>query len=149
MSSWDEDRVPPELEGVEQRLREFRPEVSALELDQMKQRVRARAFASRPKGSPLRSRLIAVLATGGLLVGGTGGVLAESHDGNGGDRHNGDNQGGDGEHSAGDKQYCNHGSHATQCVQGSQTNQSHGSNQGQHGSNHGGEQHGHDHHGND
>ena len=114
MSGWDENHVPPEFDEIEHRLRAYSSEASPLDLDRIKLQAKARASASRPKGSRVRSRLVAGIASLGLLVGGTGGVLAESHDGNGngnGDRNGGDN----GEHSAANKQYCDHGSHASQC----------------------------------
>ena len=64
------------------RLREERPEASALELDRIKQRAiaqaarPARASIIRPKGMPMKSKLVAFFAMLGLLLGGTGGVIA-------------------------------------------------------------------------
>ncbi len=128
MSRRDDDRTALGFEGIEQRLRDSDPEFSALDLDRIKLQAKARAFASRPKGNPVRSRLVAGLVTIGLLAGGTGGVLAKSGD-NGGKGDSGGTKGGSGEKSAGEKQYCHHGSHASQCQQRSQTTQSHQTNQ--------------------
>jgi hypothetical protein len=71
MSQWDED-----LEDVAQRLRESRPEASALELDHIKMRAMARAASSRPRGTVLKTRLLAALASLALMAGATGGVIA-------------------------------------------------------------------------
>lgn len=71
MSQRDED-----LDEVAQRLREHRPEASALELDHIKMRAMARAASSRPKGAVLRTRLLVALCSLGLMAGGTGGVIA-------------------------------------------------------------------------
>ena len=49
----------------------------------MKTKVRARARASRPKGTVLRSRGLAVFLTLALMAGGTGGVIAGNGNGNG------------------------------------------------------------------
>jgi hypothetical protein len=75
--------LPPDLQDVADRLRSNRVEANGLELDQIKLRAMSRA-RSRTGGNVLRSRLIAVLLTGGLLVGGTGGVIAASGGGGGG-----------------------------------------------------------------
>jgi hypothetical protein len=64
------------FDDVAQRLREHRPEASALELDQIKTRAMARAASSRPKGAVLRTRLLVALCSLGLMAGGTGGVIA-------------------------------------------------------------------------
>lgn len=71
MSQWDEG-----LDEVARRLREHRPEASALELDQIKTRAMARAASSRPRGAVLRTRLLVALCSLGLMAGGTGGVIA-------------------------------------------------------------------------
>ena len=71
MSQWDED-----LEDVAQRLREHRPEASALELDHIKTRAMARAASSRPRGTVMKTRLLAALASLALMAGATGGVIA-------------------------------------------------------------------------
>jgi hypothetical protein len=71
MGQWDED-----LDEVAQRLREHRPEASALELDQIKMRAMAKAASSRPRGAVLKTRLLAALASLALMAGATGGVIA-------------------------------------------------------------------------
>ena len=71
MSQRDEN-----LDEVVGRLREHRPEASALELDQIKMRAMARAASSRPRGAVLRTRLLVALCSLGLMAGGTGGVIA-------------------------------------------------------------------------
>ena len=73
MSQWDED-----LDEVAQRLREHRPEASALELDHIKMRAMAKAASSRPRGTVLKTRLLAALASLALMAGATGGVIAAS-----------------------------------------------------------------------
>lgn len=79
MSQWDED-----LEDVAQRLRENRPEASALELDHIKMRAMAKAASSRPRGTVLKTRLLAALASLALMAGATGGVIAaQGGNGNG------------------------------------------------------------------
>lgn len=74
----DSDRLPDDVLDVVQQLRDNRPEASALELDRIKQRARAQALrpSSRTKGHLLRSRLTVALLSLGLMVGGTGGVIA-------------------------------------------------------------------------
>jgi hypothetical protein len=74
----DHDRLPDDVLDVVQQLRANRPEASALELDQIKQRARAKALrpSTRTKGHLLRSRLTVALLSLGLMVGGTGGVIA-------------------------------------------------------------------------
>ncbi|MDQ3742573.1 MAG: hypothetical protein M3320_07465 [Actinomycetota bacterium] len=77
MSHWDEDHLPDDLKDVVRRLRDQRPEVSALELDQIKLRAKSRAASSGPqKGFVLKTRLTVALLSLGLVAGGTGGVLA-------------------------------------------------------------------------
>src|SRR5687767_6479775 len=75
MSDFD-DHLPEDLTDVVQRLREHRPEVSALELDRIKMRAMASATSSRQKGSVMKSRITVALLSIGLMAGGTGGVLA-------------------------------------------------------------------------
>src|SRR5687767_12420323 len=65
-----------DLDDIARRLREHRPEASALELDQIKTRAMARARSSRPRGAVFRTRLLAALACLGLMAGATGGVIA-------------------------------------------------------------------------
>ena len=79
----DHDHLPDDVNDVVQQLRDHRPEASALELDRMKQRARAKSLrSSRTKGHLLRSRLTAALLALGLMVAGTGGVIA-ANGGNG------------------------------------------------------------------
>lgn len=76
MSHWSEDRLPEDLHEVVQRLRDERPEATGLDLDRIKLRAMAQARSSRPKGFVLRSRVLAVVLSVGLMAGGTGGVIA-------------------------------------------------------------------------
>jgi hypothetical protein len=90
MSHWNDDRLPDELNDVAERLREQRAEMSPLELDSMKQRVRARQSSTSPsawrprRGTSMKSRLV-TLALTALLIGGTtaGGIAASGGNGNG------------------------------------------------------------------
>ena len=90
MSHWNEDRLPDELHEVAERLREQRTEMTPLELDSVKQRVRANASKTAPsawrprRGNPMKSRA-ATLALTALLIGGTtaGGIAAAGGNGNG------------------------------------------------------------------
>jgi hypothetical protein len=86
--------LPADLQGIARRLQEQRPEISGLELDEIKLRAKAAAFAPRLTGGSMRGRLIAGLVSVGLLVGGTGGVIASS----GGASSNGN--------SSANSQYC-------------------------------------------
>lgn len=88
MSHWNDNSLPDELQDVACRLREERPEVSALDLDRIKQRARARAFPSRTRGSTLKSRIVVALLTLGLMAGGTGGVIAAGGGNSGGNASN-------------------------------------------------------------
>ena len=77
MSHFNEKRVPDDLLHVVERLRDERPELSALELDQIKLRALGRgrgARALRPKGKEkfMRSRIVSILLAGAVLMGGTG-----------------------------------------------------------------------------
>jgi len=77
MTDWNRDSEQDmDLHDVVRRLHEHRPEATGLELDRIKLRATARAAASRPKGSVLRSRLIVAMCTLGLMAGGTSGVIA-------------------------------------------------------------------------
>lgn len=69
------EREREDFEGLVRRLRDHREELTPLELDTIKTRAKARA-TSRRKGSDLRSRTIVALATLGLMVSGTGAVIA-------------------------------------------------------------------------
>ena len=78
-------RTPDELLPVAERLRRDRPQATALELDQMKQRVRTRmsaasaAGARSRKGTPMKSRIaMTALLVCGMLMSGTGATLALS-----------------------------------------------------------------------
>src|SRR5579875_2500115 len=65
-----------EFDDLTRLLREERPQLSELELDQIKRRARTRAAAPR-KGQSMRSRLaILGMLVAGMLVTGTGGALA-------------------------------------------------------------------------
>jgi hypothetical protein len=66
------------LEPVEQRLRKDRPELSAIELDQVKQGVVTRVARQGGSGMNLRSRLVTGLLMLGLVGAGGGAVLAAS-----------------------------------------------------------------------
>jgi hypothetical protein len=93
MNHSDHD-LPAELHEVGRRLRDSRPELTALELDAIKRRViaasgrlgRSRAegygnssLAYRPKGSLMKSRLaVTMMLVLGLLMSGTGATLAVS-----------------------------------------------------------------------
>lgn len=81
----DMDRVPSELHGVERRLRDGRPELTALELDAVKRRAMTSAARRSPspftttKGILMKSRLAVTLVLAlGLLMSGTGATLAVS-----------------------------------------------------------------------
>jgi hypothetical protein len=76
MSTWDEHRLPEDMDDVIRRLRDGKPEATALELDELKRRARRQASAPRLKGHPLKHRFVVGLVSLGLLAGGTGGVLA-------------------------------------------------------------------------
>jgi hypothetical protein len=81
MTQFDESGLPEDLRDVEARLRDARPEFTALELDQLKLRVANRVGAQSPnfgrmRGTTLKSRILS-LAIAALLVGGTtGGAIA-------------------------------------------------------------------------
>ena len=77
MSKFKENRVPDDEQHVVEYLREQRPEASALELDQIKLQVKARAkgaptLVSSGKGRLMRSRIVSVMLAVGVLAGGTG-----------------------------------------------------------------------------
>ena len=68
-----------EFDDIARRLQEERPELSALELDRVKQRARTRAAGPSRKGQPMRSRLaILLMLVFGMLVSTTGAGLAIS-----------------------------------------------------------------------
>src|SRR5213592_374736 len=100
MEGWNEKRLPPELEELGARLRDERPEASALELDRIKSRVlmlASRSASRQGKGSFMKSRLATIVVVFGLLAGGAGGVFAAA----GGNPGSGGSSG-----SAPQKQYC-------------------------------------------
>jgi hypothetical protein len=76
----DNERLPADLADVAQRLRDERPQASALELDRMK--LRAQSQARRParwRDPLMRSRLaITAMLVVGVLMSGTGAGLAVS-----------------------------------------------------------------------
>lgn len=82
-----------EYEPIERRLRADKPELSAIELDQVKQGVVARAARRGGGGMRVRSRLVTGLLLVGLVGTGGGAVLAAS----GGSSSNG---------SSANSQYC-------------------------------------------
>jgi hypothetical protein len=66
-----------EFDDIGRRLREQRPELSALELDEVKQRARRRAYGTPRKGQTMRSRLaILLMLVAGMLLSTTGAGLA-------------------------------------------------------------------------
>ena len=66
-----------DIDDIARRLREQRPELSALELDEIKQRVRKRAHGTPRKGQSMRSRLaILAMLVVGMLLSTTGAGLA-------------------------------------------------------------------------
>ena len=83
MTNRDPDRLPDDLRAIDARLQANKPEVSALELDQLKLRTAARAFSA-PKSRYgrqylMRSKLVTMLLVLGLAVSGAaGGVIAGS-----------------------------------------------------------------------
>jgi hypothetical protein len=88
MTKQNPDRLPDELRDIDARLQARRPEVSALELDELKLRTTARAF--RPKNPTygrqqlMRSKLVSMMLVLGLAVSaGTAGVIAGNGNGNG------------------------------------------------------------------
>jgi hypothetical protein len=74
-----------EFEDIERRLREQRPELSAMELDEVKTRVRRHADRMPGKGQPMKSRFaIMLMLVAGMLVGTTGaGLAVQGSSGNG------------------------------------------------------------------
>ena len=76
MSQFNENHVPgDDLQHVADRLREERPQATAMELDQIKLRAMARtnrAPASNRKGQFMKSRLVSLMLVTGVLAGGAG-----------------------------------------------------------------------------
>jgi hypothetical protein len=88
-----DDFDTPQDNDVERRLRENRPELSAVELDAAKQRVLTSAARQGGRGMTLRARLVTAALVTGLVASGGGAVLAAS----GGSSSNG---------SSANSQYC-------------------------------------------
>ncbi len=70
-----EPELPPELRETEARLRQARPSFTELELDQLKMRTMSRV-SSRTRGTPMRSRILALTVSALILGGATGGAIA-------------------------------------------------------------------------
>ena len=88
MINRDPDRLPDELREVHARLQAHKPEVTALELDQLKLRTAARAFRAPTsrygRQYLMRSKLVTMMLVLGLAIsGGTAGVIASHDNGNG------------------------------------------------------------------
>jgi len=88
MTTHDPDRLPDELRGIDARLQARKPEVSALELDELKLRTAARAVKTpTPRYGRqylMRSKLVTMMLVLGLAVsGGAAGVIASHDSGNG------------------------------------------------------------------
>ena len=76
-----DERIPRELRSVVDQLRERRPEATALELDEIKLRAKARAVrqsGTRPGSMFMRKRrtFVTLLLALGLATSGTAGVIA-------------------------------------------------------------------------
>ena len=88
MTDFDPDRLPDDLREVDARLQAHKPEVSALELDQIKLRTAARAFRAPTsrygRQYLMRSKLVTMMLVLGLAISGTtAGVIASHDNGNG------------------------------------------------------------------
>src|SRR4051794_38261338 len=79
-----------EFSDVIERLRAERPEPTPLELDEIKMRAIRQANRRGPAttGASMRRTLIVALATGSLMLTGTGAVIADKKDESDGDDHN-------------------------------------------------------------
>ena len=129
-----DEELTAEFSGVIERLEGERPDVTALEMDEIKVRAMRRAARSRSgyvpglKGVGMRRSAATFLVIASLMAGGTGAALA------GGDGNQGDN------HDSGKSQYgCPPGTHGSHCKPASQSQQqppppTHQSNRGSHGS---------------
>jgi hypothetical protein len=107
MTHHDPDRLPDDLREVDVRLQAHKPEVTALELDQLKLRTAARAFRASPsrygRRHLMRSKLVTMMLVLGLAIsGGTAGVIANHDNGNGKSADNGEYKPGKG---CGDKNH--------------------------------------------
>ena len=88
MSNFDPDRLPDDLREVDERLQAHKPEVSPLELDELKLRTMAKAFRAPTsrygRQYLMRSKLVTMMLVLGLAVsGGAAGVIASHDNGNG------------------------------------------------------------------
>ena len=87
MTENDPDRLPDDLREVDARLQAHKPQVTALELDQLKLRTASQAFKPRSSYGRrylMRSKLVTMLLVLGLAVsGGAAGVIAGNGNGNG------------------------------------------------------------------
>ena len=88
MTNHDPDRLPDDLREIDARLQAHKPEVSALELDQLKLRTATHAFKSPTsrygRQYLMRSKLVTMLLVLGLAAsGGAAGVIATHDSGNG------------------------------------------------------------------
>jgi hypothetical protein len=88
MRKQDQNRLPDDLREIDARLQAHKPEVSALELDELKLQTAARAFrpTTSTYGRPqlMRSKFVTMMLVLGLAVsGGTAGVIASHDSGNG------------------------------------------------------------------
>jgi hypothetical protein len=77
MNDFNEHRLPDDLQHVAKRLRDQRPEATALELDRIKLRAMTRVKDARAptlggKGRFMRSKLVGAMLAVGMLAGGTG-----------------------------------------------------------------------------
>ena len=107
MTNHDPDRLPDDLREVHSRLQTHKPDVSALELDQLKLRIADRAFTHpKPRYGRqylMRSKLVTMMLVLGLAVsGGAAGVIASHDSGNGKSADNSQNKPGKG---CGDKNH--------------------------------------------
>ncbi len=96
MSKPEDDRLPDELQALEQRLREERRWAEDTEIDGIKLRAMRRAQRRTSKVAPLRARLSTAVLTLALVGGGGGAVIAADGGGNGNGNGNG----------AANSQYC-------------------------------------------
>jgi hypothetical protein len=88
MTHHDPDRLPDDLREVDERLQAYKPEVTALELDQLKLRTAGRAFRAPTfrygRRHLMRSKLVTMMLVLGLAVsGGAAGVIAGNGNSNG------------------------------------------------------------------
>lgn len=89
MSKPEDNRLPDELQALEQSLREQRRWAEDSELDPIKLRAMRQAQRPTSKGAPLRARLATAVLTLALVGGGGGAVIAANGGGNGNGKGNG------------------------------------------------------------